>query len=575
MEDYRNKITIIYMVFLFLIIVFLIRVIALILHKPDYFIKLETTKKDLALRGEIFSKDGYQITKNEKIYNVAIYPEEINRDKKELFVNLLSIYTDKPKEIFEKALNSHKKRVVILKKIPYKIKKNLLYLSKLFIYHKVFLANNSKIIHGFDIFAETARRVYNFNDRLQPILGYLRYKIDGSLDGMGLEKYYNTILEPKQNGFIKGERDVNGRIIYDDNVIAVQRIDGKNLLLNINFILQGKIENLLDEYKKKLKAKEIISVVMESRSGKIIAIASTNRYNFMKLQQKDIPNLKISHIQYTYEPGSVMKPIILALLLELKRVSIFDVVDAHNGVFYLDNQHPIYDDEKFKWLNIIQAVVHSSNIVFAQLGLKLTPVEFREGLLKFGFGKKSGIDLPYEHKGVLFSTKELLNKFHRASNSFGYAIQVNLIQLLKAYNVFNNNGIMVEPKIADKYGEVKIVGKKIRVIPPSIAETILKILRKVVLQGTAKRAYVDGIWTAGKTGTAKININGIYVDGLYNSSFIGFANDKESKYTIAVVVIEPDKKIYFASKTAVVIFREIVKKMLELNLLEREVKNES
>jgi cell division protein FtsI (penicillin-binding protein 3) len=135
--------------------------------------------------------------------------------------------------------------------------------------------------------------------------------------------------------------------------------------------------------------------------------------------------------------------------------------------------------------------------------------------------------------------------------------------------MFNNYGIMVTPKIAYKYGNAIIQTTKKQVISPTIAQTILQILRKVVLQGTAVSAKVDGIFTAGKTGTAKINKNGKYVKGLYNSSFIGFANDKNHKYTIATLTIKPDKKNYFASQTSVVVFRNIVDIMLEMNLLKK------
>jgi cell division protein FtsI (penicillin-binding protein 3) len=291
----------------------------------------------------------------------------------------------------------------------------------------------------------------------------------------------------------------------------------------------------------------------------------------MHIRKQDIPYLKISHIQYSYEPGSVMKPITLAMLLEHKKVNIYEIINAHNGIFYFKKNFTIYDDEPFKFLNVIQAVIHSSNIVFAQLGLRLTPEEFRSGLLKFGFYQKSGIDLPYEYKGVLFNLRGFKSQIHRASNAFGYAMQVNLVQLVKAYNSFNNNGIMIIPKIAYKYGNIQIPTKKIQVISPTTAQTVLNILRQVVLKGTARATNIPGLFIAGKTGTAKINKNGQYIKGLYNSSFIGFVNDKTHKYTIGVLAIKPDEKRFFASQTAVVVFKNIVETMIEMNMLKPEV----
>jgi len=568
------KIGILFLVILGLVFVFLLRVLYISLNKPDHFISRMISHVDFALRGKIISSNNFVIAENKKVYNVAIIPKYINPNKKELLFSLLSIYTNKPKSYFEEKIGTRTKRVVILKNIPYQIKKNLEYLSNVLAIKKVFVeAKKSKIIYGLDIFEAPSKRVSLFKDKFEPVLGYARWNKDHKREGMGIEKYYDQFLMPRQNGYIKGYRDVQNHIIYDNSVVIKPRIDGKNIKLNIDMILQGKIDNILDELKSKLKAKDIVVVVMQSNTGRIISIASANRYDPMHIRQEDIPNLKIPHIQYSYEPGSVMKPITLAMLLEHKKVNILEVLDAHNGRWRFKPRFIIRDDEPFKWLNVIQAVIHSSNIVFAQLGLRLTPTEFRKGLLKFGFGNKSGIDLPYEYKGVLFSQRGLENETHRASNAFGYALQVNLIQLLKAYNTFNNNGIMVIPKIAYSYGDNIIETKSIQIISPATAKTISKILRKVVLEGTAKATNIKGLFIAGKTGTAKINKNGKYIKGLYNSSFIGFVNDKKHKYTIAVLVIKPDSHRYFASQTAVVVFKRIVETMIDMNLLNPEKNN--
>ena len=571
-EKISTKIILLYFSIVFFILLFLIRVFYIVLHKPSYFISTKIIKKDLAIRGKIISQDNFIIAQNQKIYDVAIFPKYIDKNKTDILINLLSLYTNNPKEYFKEKLDTNKTRVILLKNISYNIEKNLQYLSTLLNIKNVFTKKkNSDIIYGLDIYEKLSTRDYPLQNSLEPIIGYIRLdpKTNQISGQMGLEKYYNSILIPQQNGYIKGLRDVKNNIIYDNNTIIKHRKDGENLYLNINLILQGKIEHLIDNLSKEFNSSEILSVVMNSKDGKIISIASSNRYNPMNILKQDIPKLKINFIQYSYEPGSVMKPITLAMLLEKKRVNPFEVLDVHNGVFYFKKNFTIYDDEPFKWLNVIQAIIHSSNIVFAQLGLRLSASEFRNGLLKFGFGKKSGIDLPYEYKGILFSQKDLISETHRASNSFGYAMQVNLIQLLKAYNCFNNNGIMITPKIAYKYGNNIIETQSKQIISASTAQTILNILRKVVQKGTAKATNIKGLFIAGKTGTAKISQNGEYTKKLYNSTFIGFANDKNHKYTIAILVIKPDKKHFFASQSAVVVFRNIINIMLELNLLNK------
>ena len=562
-----NKIASLYGVIVFIILIFLFKVLIVIFHKPNGFISTIYSKKDLAIRGPIISKDNYIIAQNNKLYNVAIIGKYINPTKKELLIKLLSIYTNKPISYFKKKLNTNS-RIIILKNINYHMRNDLKYLSNILFIKKVFLKNQNNTIYGLDIFEVPSKRKYIFNDSLEPILGYVRTNKNNIPYGqVGLEKYYDEILRPKQNGILKGQRDVNNYIILDNSSIIKPRIDGDKLKLNINWILQGKIEKILDVSKEKLKAKEILVVIMQSKTGKIISIASSNRYNPNHITQKDLSYLRLSHIQYSYEPGSVMKPITLAILLSLHKTTPIEILNAHNGVWYFKPGFTIYDDERFKWLSVTQAVIHSSNIVFGQLGLRLSPSEFRNGLLKFGFGIKSGIDLPYEYKGVLFPLKGFQSEVHRVSNAFGYAIRVNLIQLLKAYNAFNNQGIIIIPKIGYSYNNTLIQTSQYQVISPSVAQKILNILRKVVLFGTGKNAKINGIFTAGKTGTARISQKGNYIKGLYNSSFIGFANDKTHKYTIAVLVRQPNIKNYFASQSAVLVFRDIVKTMIEMNFL--------
>ena len=563
-----NNIGLLFLVVFLFVVIFLLRVFYISSHKPQSFISKQITHKDLAIRGKIISKDNFVIAQNEKMYNIAIMKKYLNPNKKEMFLKLLSIYTNTPVSYFKRQLRKykHSNRVVLLKHIPFKIKKNLTYLSTVLALKNVFLRNEKKIVFGLDIYEEPSKRLYPFKNRLQPVLGYLR----NNHGVIGLEATYNSILNPKETGYEKGFRDVQNHIIYDLKSTIKHRKDGDDLHLNVNLILQGKIENILDNLKTNMKAKELLAVVMETKTGKIISIASSNRFNPMKITKKEVPYLKISHIQYSYEPGSVMKPITLSLLLKHNKVNIYEILNAHNGIYYFKRHFTIYDDDAFQWLNVVQAVIHSSNIIFAQLGLRLTPQEFRNGLLSFGFGLKSGIDLPYESKGVIFSLRKLQSETHRASNSFGYAMQVNLIQLLKAYNTFNNEGIMVTPKIGDYFGNITLESKKTKVISASNAQTVLNILRKVVLKGTAVATNIPGLFIAGKTGTAKINKNNKYIKGLYNSSFIGFVNDKTHKYTIATLAIQPDKKRFFASQTAVVIFKNIVETMLEMNMLQKE-----
>jgi len=558
MKNYR--IPIIFFIFIGFFLIIFVDFFYLSLHKPPNYFNPVSVKKNLALRGNIFTKN-YVVAKSEKIYAVSINPKFIDPNKKNLFIKLFSIYTSTPASKIRKLLKA--KKYVILAKVDLKTAQNLKYLLKVLDKKRVFLSDKRGIRRGYFIEDFAYKRIYPYKDTLEPVLG--RFRSDLKKGENGLEEYYNVLLSPKENGIIKGFRDIYGNIIYDNNAYVKHPINGKNLPLNINLILQRRIEKLLDAQKKEFKADEVMAAVMDSKSGKILAIASSNRYNPSHIRKKDIKNMKIGFIRTLFEPGSVMKPITFAILLEKNKVNPYEVLNAYNGKWKPKwRKTYIIDDEPFKWLSAENAIVYSSNIVISQLALRLNGIEFFEGLKKFGLGEFSGIDLPYELKGYIPSVKKLNYPVFESTTSYGYGIFVNFIQLLKAYNVFNNYGIEVTPKIANVPTSSK------RVILAKNAQIMLNILRKVVLKGTAKKAFINGIFTAGKTGTAQRSENGKYTK-TYNSSFFGFANDNSHRYTIGVTFINIKAKWpkYFASNSAVPTFKKIVDIMLNLNLLKR------
>ncbi len=558
-NNYRIPIIFLFFIFFFLIIFgdFLY----LSLHKPPNYFTPKTYKKIIALRGNIFTKN-YIVAKSEKIYAVSINPKFIDPNKKNLFIKLFSIYTSVPQQKLRNLLKS--KKYVILAKVDLKTAQNLKYLLKVLDKKRVFLTDkNTGLRIGYSITDYSFKRVYPYKDTLEPVLG--RYRPDKKCGENGLEEYYNTLLSPKSNGIVKGYRDVYGNIIYDNNVFIKHAVNGQNLPLNIDLVLQRKIEKLLDMQKKKFKADEVMAAVMNSKTGKILAIASSNRYNPEDVRKKDIKNMKIGFIRTLYEPGSVMKPITFAILLQNNKVNPYEVLNGYNGRWKPKwRKTPIIDDKPFAWLSAENAIVYSSNIVISQLALRLTNKEFYQGLKNFGLGNYSGIDLPYELKGYIPSLKRLNFPIYKSTTAYGYGILVNFIQLLKAYNVFNNFGIEITPKIANVPTTYK------RVLSAKNAEIMRNILRKVVLKGTAKAAIIDGIFTAGKTGTAQRSVNGKY-GRTYNSSFFGFADDNNHRYTIGVTFINIKAKWpnYFASNSAVPTFKKIVDIMINQNLLRK------
>ena len=579
----KYKITGIFFLFVLAMLIFLFSILKTISsdrHIPSH----NSTIHDRSFRGSIISADNYTLSNSLKTYQAVIRGESITPEKKEVFIKLFSIYsgistedirkrfkTRKGKEIrgniiLSKTINA--RHAMQLKTLAYKLR-------KLDVFRSTKTRSGIEVLYGLDIIENGESRRFPLKDVLSPILGYVGKKDENNYirpkGQKGLERNYEKHITSKSDGYFKGKRDVSSRVIHDKNSIKKQRVDGLDLHLNIPLALQRRVELMIDNMKQNIDADEIIVGAMESNTGKVLALASTERYDPSHITQKDIPALNPKFSEYPYEAGSVLKPLTLAMALDHKVVTPNTWFNTYNGRMKIGARRTITDDEKFDSLTATDIIVHSSNVGISQISWKLTGSEFREGLIKFGIAKPSGIDLSRDLPGQLKPLRLLNHQMHRANSSYGYGMLVTFAQLFKAYSAFNNDGTAVTPRIVDylqdskgnqyklepKIGDLHPIGKK-------AANQIHNILLEVVKRGTGVKAQYPGLEIGGKTGTAHIAKNGRYVRE-YHSSFYGFANDKfGNKYTIGVLVIRAKKRYkYFASQSAVPTFRNIVRILVE------------
>ncbi|MGZ8545829.1 MAG: peptidoglycan D,D-transpeptidase FtsI family protein [Sulfuricurvum sp.] len=536
-----------------------------------------------AQRGTIISADGFHIATTQKLYKAVVNTRNIDPQKEELFVQLFSIYSGvDPKEIRQRlhtrrgsvTLSYHigPKEAMYLKTLAFELRK-----LKVFIEYE--LPNHQRILQGLNIIESGEAREYPYHDLLTPLIGYPRkMEEDGytRIYGIkGLEKYFDQELNPQQNKSQRAMRDVNGYLILNKQSSIKPQINGFDVKLNIPISLQARAEAITSRIKEQLQADEIIATVMEAKTGKIITLASSNRFDPSRIRKEDYPSLNTNAIEYSYEPGSVIKPVIFALLLERHLINPYDMVNGHNGRYTMGRK-TIVDEHPFSLISAEDVIVHSSNIGIAQLAQKLNGMEYTEGLQRFGFTHFSGADLPYEKRGSIPSSGQLNNYLYKAITAYGYGMRANAMQILKAFNVFNNNGRLVNPMVVDSLIDdngrnmpMEVIDP-IQVISPATAQRIKQILIKTVNVGTGVGAKTPGIVVGGKTGTAHIAKNGGYINS-YHTSFVGFANDKKHAYTIGIFVINP-RTVYFASITAVPVFKAIVDMMVEEHYLKPDPK---
>jgi cell division protein FtsI (penicillin-binding protein 3) len=524
---------------------------------------------DSPLRGEIVSSDGFKAAISQKTYSVAVNPENIKPEQLNLFVRLFCIYSGMNEQDLRAMLHGDR-RVVLLDSIDGRSARNFRQLSASLDKMKIFTpkrVGGKYFRYGLEVFENEFLRNYAYDDLFQPMLGYVKLE---DMQGLtGIEHFYDKYLSPDRAGYMQGFKDVGGNLILNRKLDRTLRADGFNIKLNINFKLQKQLEQSLDKYRKVLDSEEIMAAVMESSTGRVLALASSNRYIPYGITKESVNFMKINPAQYVYEPGSTIKPIVFAMLLENGKLNQFETINAHNGRMNIGPK-TITDEHSAAFMTAEDGIVFSSNIVMAQIAQRLDSGEYIEGLKKFGFGKRSGVDVSYELKGDLPTKSALSTEIYKATVSYGYGMRANFMQVMGAYNIFNNDGVYITPKIANSIFadgfEHKIVPEEVRqVISQSTTAKMKTILKKVIEKGTGVGAKVDGIELGGKTGTAHIAKNGVYVRN-FNSSFFGFANDGNSKYTIGVLVVDP-QKAHFAAMTAVPVFKDIVVKLIKDDLL--------
>jgi cell division protein FtsI/penicillin-binding protein 2 len=395
--------------------------------------------------------------------------------------------------------------------------------------------------------------------------GYLASHIVGfaGMDNSGQEG-----LELYCDSFLKGEagwalflRDARQKKLDLWERMVLPK-DGYDLVLTIDEVIQYIAERELDKAFKAHHAKGASIVVMDPHTGAILALASRPTFdlNIRSNISKDL--IRDRAITDMFEPGSVFKIVTASAALEEKKVTEEDKFFCENGQYRVGS-HILHDHKSHGWLTFREVVEQSSNIGTVKVAQLLGPDTVYKYIKLFGFGTKTGIDLPGEISGVARPPRTW-SRISIAAIPIGQEVGVTAIQLASAISVVANGGQLMKPyvikEVRDKQGELikefvpTLVNKAISL---DTANRIKKILTGAVEEGTGKMAKIEGFTAAGKTGTAqKLEPNGRYSHSKFIASFIGFAPAEDPMLTIVVCVDEPHP-YYFGGVVAAPVFKNV------------------
>ncbi len=408
------------------------------------------------------------------------------------------------------------------------------------------------------------RRFYPQGDLLAQVIGFTNVDNKGL---EGIELFLNRDLEGRA-GWRYTKRDALGREIRAFELKEIPALDGHKVTLTIDQYFQYLTERALDRAFKQWKAKGGMAIIMEPQTGKIIAMANRPTYDPNHFEKAAPDSRRIRLITDMYEPGSVFKIVAASAALNENKVTPETTFFCENGAWRYGVK-TLHDVHAYGTLTFEEVIIKSSNIGTVKIALRMEPAVYENYVERFGFGRATGIDLPGEAPGYVRPVSQW-SKTSPYNVPIGQEIMVTGLQMATALSVIANGGHLVKPyiveKIEDKSGVIIKENKPFergQAIRPEVAETMRKILQRVVEEGTGKSAKINGIPVGGKTGTAqKVLPNGRgYSHSAFMSSFIGFAPVDEPKFVMAVVLDEP-RPLYYGGTVAAPVFKEVMETAL-------------
>ncbi len=406
-------------------------------------------------------------------------------------------------------------------------------------------------------FLGESKRYYPWRSLLSQAMGFVGTDNKGL---GGLEYYYDAVLAGKAEEVVL-RRDALGRAVLPVRG-AWQQHGGEDVVLTVDAPLQYLTERSLAAQVERTSASGGEVIVMDVRTGEILAMAEAPAFNPNSFSRYSQDRWRSSSTQAVYEPGSTIKLVAAAGVLEEGLAKPTDLYFCEQGSIRVGGK-VIRDVHPYAWLTLSEVVQKSSNVGAIKMCQQLGGAAYERYLRLFGFGSQTGIDLAGEAAGIVRPVAEW-SRVSLGALAIGQELAATPLQMLRAYAAVANDGLLVRPRIVRaiyrdgrcvKRFEPEVQG---RAVSAETARALGEILHGCVERGTCREAGLEGYAVAGKTGTAQVidPVTGAYSPDRYIASFVGFLPARDPRVAILVKIDHP-QGAYYGGEVAAPLFREV------------------
>lgn len=501
-------------------------------------------------RGTIYASDGRELAVDVPSTSIIVVPAMIED-------------ADQAADVLSQILNAN--RDALYKKLTNHVSTQKLQPEGRNISDEQALAIQDAQIKGV-VLVQDSKRYYPNGNYLAQVLGFTGIDNQGLA---GLELEYDEYLSA-QNGDLKLPFDAKGNQL-DINEEVINQGQGMDMVLTIDSTIQDIIEREMNNLMERYKPKSALALAMDPNTGEILAMVSKPDFdpNHYQDSTSEIINRNLP-IWMSFEPGSTFKSITFASALEEKCFNMY--TDT-----YYDRGYEMVEGARIKsWRagghglqTFLQVLENSSNPGFVEIGRRLGLDRLYQYVIDFGFGSKTGIELPGESTGIMFK-KEAMGPVEQATVAFGQGLSVTPIQLVRAFSAVINGGTLYKPMIVKQL--VDPISKDIvqefeptpqgQVISKETSDLMHVALESVVANGGGKNSYIKGYKIGGKTGTAQKAVDGVYLSNEYILSFLSAAPMDDPQIVIYVAADSPQNDVQYGGTVVAPVVRKCYEDIL-------------